>query len=311
MVFGICNTDEGIERCWGCSKSIVALLFSVGLCPNPTIRPCPDRSFFKNAASPSASRSVSYASGLCTARALPPPPTFRMNAAFAASVPKSLRAERRFALDAAKEACSIILRAPRELAVLKADGSPVTAADLAVQAAVSRALRSRLALDALVAEEDMLDGDSDGALARTVAALAGLDASAAMGKMRGVGVSSWAWALDPIDGSKGFLTDAGFAFGLALLQDGGARGCPQLAALALPTEQTVLIAQPDELDGSFFVECPLICNDDSDCDEMMSGLGAILSEVAPQEELQFRAGGFSPSCFPEDLRGSRYVVGVL
>jgi 3'(2'), 5'-bisphosphate nucleotidase len=129
-------------------------------------------------------------------------------------------------------------------AFVKNDASPVTIADLALQAVVAARLMAAAPGDALVAEEDAarLRDAGDGLqsqvvdLVRQVIPQADIDA-----------VLEWIdcgkgetprrfWALDPIDGTKGFLRGRQYVIALALVVDGtvevGAIGCPRLALFA-------------------------------------------------------------------------------
>lgn len=147
----------------------------------------------------------------------------------------------------ATEACRLARSAQDAIvasgdAVTKGDRSPVTVADLAIQAVVSRRLVDAFPGDRLLAEESsgvlerepelgdrvlelvrrhLPDTDS----ASLVRSLDRGDAGAAVGRT---------WVLDPIDGTKGFLRGDQFAIALALVVDGevrlGVLGCPNLAA---------------------------------------------------------------------------------
>lgn len=138
---------------------------------------------------------------------------------------------------------------------LKDDRSPVTVADLAVQALLTLALRSLgdEHIDRLVAEESgaSLDGDEGELIAREVLgllekALASTPLASAKPKttddlrviLDGGGFeptaneSSPYWCLDPIDGTKGFLRGGQFAIALARIESNeptfGVLGCPHL-----------------------------------------------------------------------------------
>lgn len=118
---------------------------------------------------------------------------------------------------------------------LKADRSPVTLADYAVQALVARLLMEHFPNDPLVAEEESGQAGD-------------LESLAALLKHRWPQVTpsqipEWIghgaaqpdgrfWTLDPVDGTKGFLRGEQYAVALALVEDGrvvlGALGCPNL-----------------------------------------------------------------------------------
>ncbi len=154
--------------------------------------------------------------------------------------------ERKFALELAAEACRLGRKVQTEVvaaadALTKGDRSPVTMADLAIQAVVSARLAGRWPGDPLLAEEDTdaLEGNPEMAakvldLART--ALPGLDRqdldrALDRGDHSGGGVGRY-WVLDPIDGTKGFLRGDQYAVALALIDHGevvvGVLGCPNL-----------------------------------------------------------------------------------
>lgn len=121
-------------------------------------------------------------------------------------------------------------------AVQKPDQSPVTAADLAAQAAALRVLATAFPDDPVVAEERgglLREPGRRGLLAR-VAAAAGLAAEAVPGWIdRGVGEPGTRfWTLDPVDGTQGLVRGGQYAVALALVTHGrvalGALGCPRL-----------------------------------------------------------------------------------
>jgi 3'(2'), 5'-bisphosphate nucleotidase len=124
----------------------------------------------------------------------------------------------------------------------KADLSPVTLVDFAVQAVVSRRLAARFPDDPLVAEEDAValrDPAAGPLLSRvadavhTVAPGLGVDELVeAIDRGRGVPGPRF-WTLDPIDGTKGLLRGGQYVVALALIVEGevqvGAIGCPRLS----------------------------------------------------------------------------------
>lgn len=126
-------------------------------------------------------------------------------------------------------------------AELKADASPVTLADLAVQALVARRLESAFPRDALVAEEDCgaLHGAGGAARLGQVTAWVRRAVGAATAQQvgawidRGGGAAGGRyWALDPVDGTRGFVRGGQFACSLGLIEGGepviGALACPGL-----------------------------------------------------------------------------------
>lgn len=122
----------------------------------------------------------------------------------------------------------------------KADQSPVTIADFAVQAVIVHALRERGDDTPIVGEEDESSLVGDSALRDAVVAAAragwpdadadGVIAAIAGGHHRGD--TGPYWALDPIDGTKGFLRREQYAVCLAYVDGGeptvGVLGCPNL-----------------------------------------------------------------------------------
>lgn len=123
----------------------------------------------------------------------------------------------------------------------KDDRSPVTVADYAAQAVISRMLEEIFPDDSLVAEEGS---------AALLATLGEETLDTVLGYVRRVlpeaddkGVCSWIdrgagvpgsryWVLDPVDGTKGFLRGEQYVVALALIEAGqvvlGAMGCPNL-----------------------------------------------------------------------------------
>ncbi|CAJ1440939.1 unnamed protein product [Effrenium voratum] len=115
------------------------------------------------------------------------------------------------------------------VAVKEGDSTPVTAADYAIQGLVSATLKRLFPSDRFMGEEDATDLREDpdlcemaldlctkfgGPMSRDIF-LAAVDAGVETDKgQRRV------WVLDPIDGTKGFVTGEGYVIGLALLVDG-------------------------------------------------------------------------------------------
>jgi len=157
----------------------------------------------------------------------------------------SYDAEQSFAVAAVTEACRLGRRVQDEIVAAgdarqKDDRSPVTVADLAIQAVISHRLRDAFPDDPLLAEEDAGVLEGDPALAERVAdvvrrAVPELDqASMARALDRGDhgGEARRYWVLDPVDGTKGFLRGEQYAVAFAMVEDGrvvvGALGCPNL-----------------------------------------------------------------------------------
>lgn len=157
--------------------------------------------------------------------------------------------------------------------LMKNDRSPVTVADLAVQVAVTAALRDANVEDAdrIVGEEGADSLDEGGAvMIEQVMRLSGeaLD-SAGLGHgapttepalrelLDAGGLDPQAegrdrfWCLDPIDGTKGFLRKQQFAIALGLVEDdtpvSGVLGCPHLP---LGTAEDYGVADPS---GSIYL----------------------------------------------------------
>ncbi len=154
-----------------------------------------------------------------------------------------------FAAEAVSRACALCRAVqasmvPRD-SLAKADRSPVTVADFAVQAVISHALAEAFPHDGLVGEEHSADLHADDRIrSQVVQAVrtvrpelgeAGILGAIDRGGHPG-GPAGRFWALDPIDGTRGFLQRRQYAVALALIEEGqpvvGALGCPDL-----PVEQ--------------------------------------------------------------------------
>ena len=137
------------------------------------------------------------------------------------------------------------VRAEAPAAITKADHSPVTIADFAAQAVVLHVLAERLGELNVIAEEEsamLRQSECRPLLARVVAAVqvAWPDATpdAVLDTLDlGCGpidADEPCWALDPIDGTKGFLRGGQFAVCLARIEGDeptlGLLGCPHLPA---------------------------------------------------------------------------------
>ena len=140
-------------------------------------------------------------------------------------------------------------------ALLKADASPVTVADFAVQSLVSARLASAFPDVPLVAEEDastLRRSTGSSVRARVVEVVrrfeSGVNPERALELIdRGHRTAGQRyWTLDPIDGTKGLLRGGQYALALALIQDGaveiGVLGCPRLsfrgAAITRPPDDS-------------------------------------------------------------------------
>jgi 3'(2'), 5'-bisphosphate nucleotidase len=122
----------------------------------------------------------------------------------------------------------------------KPDRTPLTVADLAVQAIVADALERTFPGDPLVAEEDAsaLSGESGERLAaQTMASVRSVIPGLAPGELErllNLGAATPGrrfWTLDPIDGTEGFLRGGHYVVALALIEDGR----PTMAVLGCPT----------------------------------------------------------------------------
>ncbi|KAI0394215.1 3',5'-bisphosphate nucleotidase [Xylariaceae sp. FL0594] len=162
--------------------------------------------------------------------------------------------------------------------VSKDDKSPVTIGDYGAQALIIAALKHNFPDDEIVAEEEAskLRGDAD--LRATVwdlvksTSLSDAEADAALGgpikseddmltfidygNSQG-GAKGRIWAIDPIDGTKGFLRGGQYAVCLALMVDGevkvGVLGCPNLPIDdAAPLKESMETGQTDEGKGCLF-----------------------------------------------------------
>lgn len=155
-----------------------------------------------------------------------------------------LAAEMEFALQFLKEASALARRIQDEMvspAMEKSDRSPVTVADIAIQALLGHHLSSRIPGAALIAEESssMLTGPAGRMLIESATEFL---ASSIPGFRResfralldyGTGRQKKKyWVLDPIDGTKGFLRGDQYAVAISYIHKGkillGGLACPRL-----------------------------------------------------------------------------------
>jgi 3'(2'), 5'-bisphosphate nucleotidase len=140
-----------------------------------------------------------------------------------------------------------IRRHTAEASFLKPDQSPVTIADFAVQALVAHRLSDAFPDDPIVAEEDAaaLRAPTGQRVLESVLAsvrhiLPDLDASRVLDLIdRGrAATAERFWALDPVDGTQGFVRGDQYVVALALIVRGqvavGVIGCPALDSVAPP-----------------------------------------------------------------------------
>lgn len=145
----------------------------------------------------------------------------------------------------------------------KADKSPVTIGDYASQAIINHAIKLNFPTDEIVGEEDsetlqesteeakrlslkILDiileeqKKADSEILGNLYDLPSIYKSIDMGNSKG-GSKGRFWALDPIDGTKGFLRGDQFAVCLALIEDGkvvlGVIGCPNLSEKIISNDE--------------------------------------------------------------------------
>ncbi|KAI9339642.1 3',5'-bisphosphate nucleotidase [Obelidium mucronatum] len=126
--------------------------------------------------------------------------------------------------------------------VFKKDASPVTVADFGSQAIVNAIVGNTFPRDSIMAEEDSQALRKNEALANSVLVLVNrfyqkemtvqqMTDSIDQGNYPGHSRNRF-WALDPIDGTKGFLRGGQYAVCLSLIVDGkvelGVMGCPNL-----------------------------------------------------------------------------------
>ncbi len=154
---------------------------------------------------------------------------------------QSLPAELKFAIDLMAGCAKITHNVQQEHIISqdKADHSPVTIADYAVQAYVGQAIKKAYPYDAMVGEEASNLLQQDEKLLNEVTE----QVKALLPESNPDLVSSWIdhgkgqpvgryWVLDPVDGTKGFLRRMQYATALALVEDGevilGVLGCPNL-----------------------------------------------------------------------------------
>ena len=171
--------------------------------------------------------------------------------------------EKQVAIEAVTKACGLCRSVQRNLisaeTLDKKDRSPVTVADFGVQAVVTADLIAQFANLPIVGEEDATElrkaenAELKQRVVEHVAAirpelneehiLSAIDYGTYTG-----GPTGRHWALDPIDGTKGFLRNDQYAIALGLIEDGevvlGVLGCPSLP---------LKLDDPDGARGCLFV----------------------------------------------------------
>lgn len=188
--------------------------------------------------------------------------------------------EKRFAQLAVKRACSLTQTVSRggSEAITKTDSSPVTVGDFGAQALIINALLKAFPNDKVVGEENADKLKSDSSLRDQVfeqiekANQATEQISSEIGRIHNEnemidaldkgnyegGNYGRIWALDPIDGTKGFLRREQYAVCLALMVDSkvvlGVIGCPNLNGGSLFTAVKGQGATYQPLSGSIGIE---------------------------------------------------------
>ena len=156
----------------------------------------------------------------------------------------SYEREKQVAVEAALFAAKLCENLRQEMgaeAIEKKDGTPVTVADFGAQALICRTITNAFPADQIVAEEDVtpLGGPRmTGTLEkvtryvqRTFSDATQKDVMAWITRGKGE-VGPRYWAIDPIDGTKGFLRGDHYAVAVALIEEGavklGILACPSL-----------------------------------------------------------------------------------
>lgn len=149
----------------------------------------------------------------------------------------------RFAVAAVREAALLVSRVQREMvvaAIAKDDLSPVTVADFAAQAVVSKRLADAFPQMGFVGEENaasLRTPDGKATLEQITHFVRQCEPTATPEDVcawidRAGDPTAEFWTLDPVDGTKGFLRGDQYAVALAFIRDGevrvGALGCPEL-----------------------------------------------------------------------------------
>jgi 3'(2'), 5'-bisphosphate nucleotidase len=168
----------------------------------------------------------------------------------------------RFAIAAVREAALLVRRVQKEMvtsAIKKEDKSPVTVADFAAQALVSKRLLETFPEMGFVGEESAVWlGSEAGAetLEQITHFVRSFEPAATTHDVcqwieRGAAEPTGEfWTLDPVDGTKGFLRGDQYAVALGFIRDGqvrvGSLGCPELGAGVRPDKGglgTVVVAR--------------------------------------------------------------------
>lgn len=160
-------------------------------------------------------------------------------------MPETYRTARAVAIEAVREAavlCRSVQQGIEPATLSKKDRSPVTIADFGSQALVCRTIDMHFPADPVIGEEDaaMLRADGNGPIVESVLEhvyeqIPEASTDDVLGWIDRGGARDHAdrfWALDPIDGTKGFLRGQQYAVALALIVGGRVElavlGCPNL-----------------------------------------------------------------------------------
>jgi len=203
--------------------------------------------------------------------------------------------EVKFAIEAVHQAAKLVKTVQTETAadaLTKGDKSPVTVADFASQALVSRMLMQQFP-DAVLVGEEASDALKEKGAEDLLDAVTSYTARF-VPKAEPATVCEWIdwgaasptnrfWTLDPIDGTKGFIRGDQYAVALALIEDGevqiGVLGCPNL------TEGTT--SEPGGA-GTLMVA--------------VKSQGTWLTDLAKAEEKDWKRVQVSPRANPSDAR---------
>ena len=160
-------------------------------------------------------------------------------------MPQDLSKELKFGLEVVRKACFLaesVRKKFQSASVSKADKSPVTIGDYAIQALIGAFLQKQFSKDILIGEErasslresshGALLGDIRDSLKDFLGQVATDEQILSWVGEGGLPAGNRAWVLDPIDGTKGFIRGGQYAVSLALLENGvvtlGILGCPKL-----------------------------------------------------------------------------------
>ncbi|KAJ4415813.1 hypothetical protein N0V85_002549 [Neurospora sp. IMI 360204] len=194
--------------------------------------------------------------------------------------------------------------------ISKPDFSPVTAADFAVQALLTAAIRAHFPHDGFIGEEDADALRADPVLARQVFELVRSCASStesgndeallslavlpqtipemlSLIDLGGRGTGSPTarfWAMDPIDGTAAFMRGQQYAVSLCLIEGGrevvGVLGCPNLG-ITLPSSSSSASPKANTCTATYIISEDSIPSPDAQ-DQQQTTNGILLSAVRSQ-----------------------------